>query len=1213
MIGKKRLGKRVFAAALAAATVVTMLPSNGLESVAADTTWTDTGLVVNGDFETAVDSDGNLLGWGGYKDGKFSVKKDEWAKNNTTTWLDIKYTSTGEASLTQTIANLGAGTYKVTLEQSGKESTASGLSLSVTVGEADTASAITELPATTAWDAWTTVETSEFTIEDTSDITITLAGTLEGTYWGDIDNVKLLKKTDSGSDDSDKKTEKNWYDPQLITNGAFTTNLNGWTDTTVTDNETWKYGSGVDNGYYCIWENKSSEAQDFSLSQDVTLPAGTYKLSAKATGSAKAANLQMKAGDLASASIDCESWSDTWTTYETGEFTVTKETTITVSFTGSTPAGNKGIGIDDVTLYAVDEGYRVVVTADSDVTQVEAGSTVKLTAKVTLDGNEIKDLKSAGLYLWWYADKWLDGHSDGKTDITQSDSTGLTLTQNVTLNEVGSYYIVAKLQDSNYKDIGALTSADLTAVEAENLYETENEDIVVKKVSGLSDDFAMGVDISSIMSEFASGVTYKDFDGSTIDNITDFCKLLKESGVTHVRVRVWNNPYDKDGNGYGGGNNDVATAKKIADACETAGLSMLVDFHCSDFWTDPSKQMVPKAWEGYTLSQKKEALSKFISESLETIDPNKNTVTMVQVGNETTSGFIGETNTTNMCTLFSAGVDAVHAWKSDVKAVIHVESPHKSSVTKWAKLLDTNKVDYDVLATSYYPYWHGTLDNLTSELKTVKDTYGKEAMVAETSYAYTLDDTDGWDNTVRVGNNDDAADANQPFSVQGQATSIRNIIEAVNNAGGIGVFYWEPAWITVGDTTGLEGDALSTQTAENKAKWEKYGSGWASSYASDYDPNDAGKWYGGSAVDNQAMFAADGTPLASLKVWSLVKTGASKTTTSVEGLDSVSESVAVGTKVTLPETVNVTYSSGTNSNEVVAEKVVWESTADTSKTGTFTIKGTVTFSKDITGGTYKGMTNTSCTYTLTVTPENLITDADDAGFEKADNLSKTENGIIDNVSSTKDDAKSGNACAHWWNGGSDAVENAITYNKAISLAAGAYTFECYAQGLSGDKVYVAVVDLNENVIATGELTELEGWKVWKQPSVSFTLNKTTEVTLKIGIVSQSQGWGTIDDMYLYAVSTADESANPADPDESDKIVDNTDVDKDNTDKSATNDGTTSDETTTTTTSAKTVHAPKTSTTSAAKTGDQNNAYVWIMLMMAGIVVSANSLKRRNSR
>lgn len=114
---------------------------------------------------------------------------------------------------------------------------------------------------------------------------------------------------------------------------------------------------------------------------------------------------------------------------------------------------------------------------------------------------------------------------------------------------------------------------------------------------------------------------------------------------------------------------------------------------------------------------------------------------------------------------------------------------------------------------------------------------------------------------------------------------MRNLINAVNEAGGLGVYYWEPAWITVGDTTGLSEETAAARYEANKKIWEEKGSGWASSYSGEYDPKDAGKWYGGSAVDNQAMFYPDGTATAGLKVWNYVKTGAKVTKIGVEDIE----------------------------------------------------------------------------------------------------------------------------------------------------------------------------------------------------------------------------------------------------------------------------------------------------------------------------------------
>ena len=106
---------------------------------------------------------------------------------------------------------------------------------------------------------------------------------------------------------------------------------------------------------------------------------------------------------------------------------------------------------------------------------------------------------------------------------------------------------------------------------------------------------------------------------------------------------------------------------------------------------------------------------------------------------------------------------------------------------------------------------------------------------------------------------------NYPYTVQGQANLVRDVIDTVVNKtkNGIGVFYWEGTWIASGGKT-LE---------ENQCLWEKYGSGWATSFACGYDPVDAGKYYGGCTVDNQAMFDSKGRALESLKVFGLMKSG----------------------------------------------------------------------------------------------------------------------------------------------------------------------------------------------------------------------------------------------------------------------------------------------------------------------------------------------------
>lgn len=761
--------------------------------------------------------------------------------------------------------------------------------------------------------------------------------------------------------------------------------------------------------------------------------------------------------------------------------------------------------------------YHIEVLVDNE--NPKAGDTIHFTAKVMSGDTEITDLNAAGLSLWWWPDQWTSGHEDGLTDTSPSDNSGSVFEVDMTLPSVGNYYIVAQLQNGETELTRTVVSFTTTEADTPDEGNTEGYiqgELNVKKVDDLSDDFIMGLDISSVISEFNSGVTYQDFDGNVIDNISDFCKFLKDDcGITHIRVRVWNNPYDSEGNGYGGGDNDVDTAVKIAEGCADAGLKMLIDFHYSDFWADPSKQQPPKEWKDYSLEEKAEAITEFTTDSLEEIAATGADIDMIQVGNETTNSFVGEkgTNYADMCTLFKAGAEAIRKFNPDIKIVIHFTNPERANqLVNWAARLQNNNVDYDILATSYYPYWHGTLENLKSQFEAVRTKYGKDVMVAETSYAYTLADTDGHDNTVRVGQNDNVT--SYEFSEQGQADCIRDIIAAVNEAGGLGVYYWEPAWITVGDTTGLEGEAYTAQVEANKELWEKHGSGWASSYSAEYDPDDAGKWYGGSAVDNQAMFGSDGAALDSLHVWEYVKTGAVSNKLSAEAIESVSETIEKNGTYTLPDTIDVSYSDGTT----VAELVEWNAddiaAVNTALPGTYVIGGTVTFSKEITGGNYEGFTQAETTYTLTVKGKeesNLITDADAAGFEDGTDFTVENIKIPD-----EENVYEGKFSAHWYQekGGT----GSFVYNVPIALEPGWYTFSVAATGETGDKVCLNILDESGQILFAGEGTELTGWTnnldEWLKPSVTFYLDTTTAVKLQGTVEILAGGWGAVDNMQL---------------------------------------------------------------------------------------------------
>ena len=322
---------------------------------------------------------------------------------------------------------------------------------------------------------------------------------------------------------------------------------------------------------------------------------------------------------------------------------------------------------------------------------------------------------------------------------------------------------------------------------------TGSANITVLPVENIADDFIMGVDVSSMISVENAGGAFYDANRKK----ADLLELLKMGGANCVRIRVWNNPFDANGNGYGGGNNDIETAVKIGKRATDAGLGVLIDFHYSDFWADPNKQSVPKAWKNMTFDEKEAALSKYTTESLEKLKSAGVKVTMVQVGNEINNGMCGEMYDDKVLGLVGEGCKAVRNFDKNIQIVVHYTDPlSEGYLEKRAGLLEKFNVDYDIFATSYYPFWHGEAGKLSVTLKKLSNIYNKKVMVAETSYPFTNDDGDGFGNVVSGMSSEQEFD--YPFSVEGQAVAVRDVIAAVASVKkGVGVFYWEPAWIPV--------------------------------------------------------------------------------------------------------------------------------------------------------------------------------------------------------------------------------------------------------------------------------------------------------------------------------------------------------------------------------------------------------------------------------
>ena len=624
----------------------------------------------------------------------------------------------------------------------------------------------------------------------------------------------------------------------------------------------------------------------------------------------------------------------------------------------------------------------------------------------------------------------------------------------------------------------------------------EGSSLYVKKVENIPEDFIFGMDASSVLAEEASGVKYYNFKGEE----QDVFKTLAESGVNYIRVRVWNDPFDENGNGYGGGNCNIDTAVEIGKRATKYGMKLLLNFHYSDFWADPGKQIVPLEWKDMEIEEKSEALYKYTKECLELLNKNKVDVGMVQLGNETNGKMCGETTWFNMHYLWKSGSAAVREIFPEALVAIHFANPEKAnSYNDYASKLDYYQIDYDVFASSYYPFWHGTLENLTSVLAKVSDTYGKKVMVMETSYAYTPEDTDFNGNTISDAS---AVTKNYPYTVQGQANSFRDVVEAVTKIPeGIGVVYWEGTWITVG-TSSYE---------ENREKWEKYGSGWASSYASVYDPDDAGKYYGGSAVDNQAMFDKEGKPLESLRIFNLVRYG-NEVELKADAVEDCILAFDIGAPIALPETVNAVMSDMSKKAIPVEWDITEAELLKMTAAGNYEVRGTA-------GGM-------NAVAYVSVVEFNYL---ENYSFESGDQTGWTLNdmGGADElyVEDKKTDSLTGNYHMHFWSAAQNSVE--FTVEQSVSaLDAGSYKYTVSIMGGdAGDAEIYAYVKVNGEIVKK-ESMEITSYGNWDTVTVSgFEINEGDTITVGVYVKCSGAGngaWGKIDDAMLnkdFAITT----------------------------------------------------------------------------------------------
>ena len=631
--------------------------------------------------------------------------------------------------------------------------------------------------------------------------------------------------------------------------------------------------------------------------------------------------------------------------------------------------------------------------------------------------------------------------------------------------------------------------------DAPELTDITSATLYVKKVENLPEDFILGMDASCVPALEAGGVRYYDHQG-TEKNVYE---ILSENGINYIRVRVWNDPYDAEGHGYGGGNCDIDNAVAIGKTATQYGMKLLVDFHYSDFWADPGKQMAPKAWAGMDFDTKKEALYQYTKESLQKLVDAGVDVGMVQIGNETNGALCGENAAAlggwkRIMELMNAGSKAVREVCPGALVAVHFANPENAdSYVSYGKNLDYYQVDYDVFASSYYPFWHGTLDNLARVLTNIAETYNKKVMVAETSYAFTPDDSDFSANTIGDGG---GIVKDYPFTQQGQTNLVRDVIDTVVNktSNGIGVFYWEGTWIAAG----------GKNWEENSALWETYGSGWASSHAAEYDPEDAGKWYGGCAVDNQAFFTPDGRATEALKVFRLVRTG-NEIENRPDAIEDTELILDLNGEIALPERVNAIMLD--NSRQEIP--VQWHNAdPEAMRSG-----GAAKYTIEGTAGNMAAICHVSMVhfnYLKNWSFEDGGTGWTAKALKSFDQL-HVEDKVTDSVTGTKH--------YHFWGAGADCVEFTLEQEVA-GLKEGLYDYAISIMGGDGGDTEIYIyAKINGQTVAT-EHTGITVYNEWHTPAIRSIPVKAGD-SLTVGIYVKCSGpnaWGKIDDATLNSVT-----------------------------------------------------------------------------------------------
>lgn len=319
-----------------------------------------------------------------------------------------------------------------------------------------------------------------------------------------------------------------------------------------------------------------------------------------------------------------------------------------------------------------------------------------------------------------------------------------------------------------------------------------------------------GADLSYVNQIEEHGGVYKD-DGEQQSPYV----IFKNHGANLVRLRLWHNPtwtkevYGADGTKMYSDLKDVEVSIRRA---REQGMEVLLDFHYSDTWADPAAQDVPAAWANITAANVLEdSIYNYTFKTLRYLNGKGLMPELVQIGNETNCGLLFTDAsegfpTCNVCegkwvetgAVINRAIDAVRDVADEsaikTKVILHIADPKN---VKWFfdNLTTTGGVtDFDIVGFSYYPLWHTTVtpDKLSETIAGFKSAYNKDVMILETAYPWTMEAQDSYTNLF----GSDPILPGYSYTRQGLGKLLRDMAQEVHDGGGLGMIYWEPAYIS---------------------------------------------------------------------------------------------------------------------------------------------------------------------------------------------------------------------------------------------------------------------------------------------------------------------------------------------------------------------------------------------------------------------------------